>query len=99
VALVVAFGDWPTCARECESPRQREIAATMTADVDPIYFVGHISPRPLLMQSGKTDHIIPPVVAEQLHTAAREPKSVRWYPGDHGDPIRSCAPDEPGSGS
>ena len=53
------------------------------ADVDPIYFVGHISPRPVLMQNGKTDRLVPPAAAEPLHKAAKEPKVVRWYPGGH----------------
>ena len=50
---------------------------------DPVKYVGAISPRPLLIQNGKADTVIPPECARALQDAAREPKTIRWYEGDH----------------
>jgi cephalosporin-C deacetylase-like acetyl esterase len=89
--LVVAWGDWGTFMENSEPVKAAASAAGLytelvrqfLADADPIYFVGHISPRPVLMQNGRQDRIVPPAAAEPLHKAARDPKEVRWYPGGH----------------
>ncbi len=89
--LVVAWGDWGAFVESNEKVKQgaaavglsAELARQYMADADPIYFVGHISPRPLLMQNGRTDTTVPPAAAAPLHKAAKEPKEVRWYPGGH----------------
>jgi uncharacterized protein len=89
--LVVTWGDWGTLFDNSDLLKQAAAGTILTpelvrqfmADVDPINFVGHISPRPVLMQNGKTDHAVPPVAAEPLHKAARDPKVIRWYPGGH----------------
>jgi len=89
--LVVAWGDYGTLLETSDLLKQATSSTLLTpelvrqfmADVDPIYFVGHISPRPVLMQNGKTDTYVPPAAAEPLHNAAKEPKLIRWYPGGH----------------
>jgi len=89
--LVLAWGDWGTLMENSDRLKEAASSTLLTpelvrqfmADVDPIYFVGHISPRPVLMQNGKTDRLVPPAAAEPLHKAAKEPKVVRWYPGGH----------------
>lgn len=50
---------------------------------DPVKYVGRISPRPLLIQNGKADTVIPPECARALQDAARAPKTIQWYEGDH----------------
>lgn len=50
------------------------------APVEPLNFVGHISPRPLLMEHGKLDNIIPPANAQALYDAAGQPKQIVWFP-------------------
>ncbi len=50
---------------------------------DPVKYVGAIAPRPLLIQNGKADTIIPQVCARALQTAAGQPKQIKWYEGDH----------------
>jgi len=50
---------------------------------DPIKYVGRISPRPVLLQNGKADTVVPPAAAIALQNAAREPKTILWYEGDH----------------
>ena len=54
------------------------------APVSPLNFVSHISPRPLLMQNGRFDKVIPPEMAKALYGAAGEPKHIDWYDIGHG---------------
>jgi len=49
------------------------------ADIDPINFIAHISPRPLIMEHGRLDRIIPPDTAVALFDAANQPKSIEWF--------------------
>jgi fermentation-respiration switch protein FrsA (DUF1100 family) len=46
--------------------------------------VTHASPTALLLQSGRLDNLVPVADAEDLHTAAREPRTIRWYAAGHG---------------
>ena len=91
-ALLVAGGRWDLVAQDSEHPAARrlrelglsgELIRQMTATIDPVSFVGHISPRPVLMANGTEDRIIPKACAEALHQAAQEPKQVIWYEGGH----------------
>jgi dienelactone hydrolase len=52
--------------------------------IEPIRFVGLASPTALLLQSGRLDALVPVADAEQLHAAAREPKTILWYDAGHG---------------
>ena len=65
-----------TCAR-----RVRWLRAL--APIEPIRFVGLAAPTPLLLQSGETDQLVPPDDARELHNAASEPKTVKWYKAGH----------------
>lgn len=49
--------------------------------VEPTSFIGHLSPRPLLMLNGRDDQIIPSAAAEALYSAAKDPKRIVWYDG------------------
>jgi cephalosporin-C deacetylase-like acetyl esterase len=49
------------------------------APVDPLNFVGHIAPRPLLMEHGRNDVIIPPANAQALYDDAGQPKQIVWF--------------------
>jgi uncharacterized protein len=53
------------------------------APIEPIRFLAHASPTPLLLQSGRADTLVPVADAEALHAAAPEPKTVRWYAAGH----------------
>jgi cephalosporin-C deacetylase-like acetyl esterase len=61
-------------------------AGTNLKIIDPVYYAGMISPRPLLMINGRQDHTVPPAAAQALFDAAREPKRIEWYEGGHTDP-------------
>jgi dienelactone hydrolase len=52
------------------------------ADVDPVTYVGRIAPRPLLMENGGDDDIIPPYTADALYAAAKQPKHRDVYAGE-----------------
>jgi dienelactone hydrolase len=52
------------------------------APIEPIRFVGHAN-VPLLLQNGRFDEFVPGYEAEELHTAAPQPKEVRWYNAGH----------------
>ena len=54
------------------------------APIEPIRFIPHASPTPLLLQSGRSDNLVPPADAQALHTAAPEPRTIRWYDAGHG---------------
>jgi dienelactone hydrolase len=51
--------------------------------IEPIRFIPLASPTPLLLQSGRSDTLVPPADAEALHAAAPEPKTIRWYNAGH----------------
>ena len=51
--------------------------------IEPIRFVGGAAPIPLLLQSGKTDVLVPPDDARALQRAASKPKTVKWYQAGH----------------
>ncbi len=52
------------------------------APIEPIRFVGHAN-VPLLLQNGRLDEFVPVYEAEELHAAAQQPKTVRWYDAGH----------------
>jgi fermentation-respiration switch protein FrsA (DUF1100 family) len=52
------------------------------APIEPIRFVGHAN-VPLLLQNGTLDPFIPVANAAELHAAAPEPKTIRWYETGH----------------
>lgn len=59
------------------------LARWLLQPADPIYTAGAIAPRPLFMQNGQRDSLIPHAAAQALYDAARPPKQLRWYEGDH----------------
>ena len=52
--------------------------------IEPIRFIPHASPTPLLLQNGQSDNLVPVADAEALHAAAPDPKTIRWYAAGHG---------------
>ena len=54
------------------------------APIEPIRFIAHAPPTALLLQSGRLDNLVPEADAQALHTAAPQPKTIRWYSAGHG---------------
>ena len=93
--LIVGGGNLPLLLQNSAHPaakavrellNQPEIAQRI-ADVDPVNYIGHISPRPVWMLNGSADPIIPVACAQALYEAAREPKRIIWYEGGHMPPL------------
>lgn len=55
----------------------------MFVTCDPLYFIPHFSPRPLLLINGEADEIVPPPCIGLLHDAAKNPKDIKWYKTAH----------------
>jgi dipeptidyl aminopeptidase/acylaminoacyl peptidase len=51
--------------------------------MDPVRFVGRISPRPVLFINGDNDTVVPVACAKELHQAAGPGKEVLFYKGGH----------------
>ena len=65
-------------------PAEIQMLGTLLAAEDPLTFAGHIAPRPILMQNGKLDGIIPPAAAKSLfnilsHSPGNH-AALDWYP-------------------
>jgi len=85
--LVVGGGRWDLILGRSQHPvaqllkdsgiTEAKLAERM-GDVDPINFVAHIAPRPILMVNGKSDPIIPKAATEALYEAAQQPKEIVW---------------------
>jgi dienelactone hydrolase len=52
------------------------------APLEPIRFVGQAN-IPLLLQNGRFDEFVPVYLAEELHAAAPQQKTIRWYDAGH----------------
>jgi len=95
--LVVAGGDWRTLLAQSTNDAAVKIREAIKGQppsvmdpldqIDPIYYVGHISPRPLLMQNGRRDDVVLPACARALWEHAGEPKAIDWYDSGHAPPL------------
>ena len=52
--------------------------------IEPIRFIGHAPPVALLVQSGRSDALVPAADAQAFHTALPQPSTIRWYEAGHG---------------
>ena len=50
---------------------------------DPLNYIGDIAPRPVLIQNGTDDGLIATPAAKAFQEAAKEPKTIKIYEGDH----------------
>jgi uncharacterized protein len=69
-------------------PEGLPFESLVRAVLDPLRVVRRIAGRPLLMINGRFDRTVKPSQAERLFASAREPKTMRWYGGDHWPPPR-----------
>jgi fermentation-respiration switch protein FrsA (DUF1100 family) len=52
--------------------------------IEPIRFIAHAPPTALLVQSGRSDDLVPAADAQLLHAAVPQPATIRWYDAGHG---------------
>lgn len=71
-----------------------ERVGAMLAPIEPLNFIGKISPRPVLFLNASRDEVIPRPTSLLLHRTAGEPKKVIWYDAPHHMPpvpaFRDC---------
>ena len=53
------------------------------AAIRPLEAIPGFAPRPILMQNGRRDWLVPAERAKALFAAAKEPKEQRWYDAGH----------------
>jgi len=90
-ALVVLFGggDIQSLIRtNLDRPAWMTIPAAwlgkvITAPVEPLRYIGEVSPRPIFFLNGTEDLGFPVANVRLLHEAAREPKTIRWIEAGH----------------
>lgn len=100
VVLADGAGDFSVVFRKTEIPEVQEIVRQIEAKgytleeafdllkpVDPVEYVGHISPRPVLLINGKKDELLPYEAMESFHNAANQPKKIVWYNSGHILPV------------
>jgi dienelactone hydrolase len=74
----------------CSTLSKAKLAAYVRglADFEPVRYVGHAAPTPLLIQNGRRDPIGQATI-RALHAAASSPKTVQWFPSGHVLPLRA----------
>jgi dienelactone hydrolase len=74
----------------CSTLSKPKLAAYVRglAAFEPIQYVGHAAPTPLLIQNGRRDTIGQAAI-RSLHAAASPPKTVQWFPSGHVLPLRA----------
>lgn len=81
MASIVGGGNW---LGAIHAPLPEETRA-QDRRIDPIYHVGLIAPRPLLLMNVTQDQLVPRFYSESLHAAAGDPPTTvkRWIETDH----------------
>lgn len=51
--------------------------------IEAVRFIGGGAGRPVLYQAGRSDEFVPTEDSQLLHSAAPDPKTVRWYDAGH----------------
>jgi dienelactone hydrolase len=90
-ALIYGGGDWKcfgdsTLLQQELGPWSTSAAAGaafLLAPADPVHYAGKLASRPLLIQNGSRDTIVPASAAQALIDAAGKQAQVIWYDSDH----------------
>lgn len=61
----------------------RILAAAFFGPLDPVQHVHRIAPRPILVQGGSFDQLVPAAATKALYDAAGDPKELVIYDSDH----------------
>jgi len=84
VLLVRDSGDERFVRTRAQAWYSDDFFRALMAPTDPRYFVGRLSPRPVLFQFGRRDRAVPPSCFKQVVAQARAPKTEMWYDAGHG---------------
>jgi predicted esterase len=59
------------------------LSSLLISPLEPLKYVGRLSPRPLFMLNGTGDPRMPIGSSRRLHDSAGEPKTIRWIDAGH----------------
>jgi hypothetical protein len=59
------------------------IGSVIVSPLEPLKYIGRVSPRPVFFLSGTEDEAMPVHFSRLLHEKAGEPKTIRWLPVGH----------------
>jgi pimeloyl-ACP methyl ester carboxylesterase len=59
------------------------LGKVITAPVEPLRYIGDVSPRPTFFLNGTEDLGFPVASVRKLHEAAEDPKTIRWIEAGH----------------
>jgi dienelactone hydrolase len=93
VALGITGGDFSKLNMSAPDVQTAERMLQAYRIVDPVHYVGKISPRPLLMLNAENDMVITRAATEALFEAARAPKKIIWYDCGHANLPEECLED------
>lgn len=91
-ALVLTGGDWQVHFASgadvflpgvLEDASRLANAHALLDPLDPVTWVGRVSPRPVLVVASQNDEILVPAMADALYGAARDPRTLVWVDGGH----------------
>lgn len=74
------FADWFLFARQPEKP---EAYKAQISSIDPVLFIGRLSPAPILFQFASKDFYVSAEEAAEFTDAVKGPKEVRSYDTEH----------------
>lgn len=86
-------GSGPYASWDIEGTEYEELAEDrdlVLALTDPIAFASMTAGRPVFAANGSEDVLVGREPGERLHAALREPKTLRWFDGGHGDTPIEC---------
>ncbi|GCE29497.1 hypothetical protein KDA_49810 [Dictyobacter alpinus] len=84
MALTYRFSNWNVpYFLDTLSPRERLAYLEKTASLDPLNFVGHIAPTPLLFQCARQDAYISLADVNNLVEVTNQPYTLHLYTADH----------------
>lgn len=81
IAATPRWGDWFLPFWPISGDRFDYLRAL--SPLDPVTAIGHLAPRPVLLQFAKQDFYIAPMSGLELAHAAGDPKELRSYDDDH----------------
>jgi dienelactone hydrolase len=82
-AGTTSFSSWFLLGAKLQGP-ERQAVVDKLAPLDPVLYIAHAAPSPILFQFGRKDSYVPEPRAQDFIAAAREPKSVLFYDAGHG---------------
>jgi dienelactone hydrolase len=84
MAGTTKFSDWYLLGPPKLQGAARAKFIEELAPLDPVAYLGRLSPAPVLLQFAQNDRYVLKARAQELFATAGEPKEIRWYNAGHG---------------